>query len=161
MSIQPNRVVARIVDQVDRSDWPRLESRVVSLADDDRWLRLIVAPRGPGHATAIHFWVHALRDELSAIGRRVDLVGAAGHALGRKRTLEAWLEALRDAEARAISGGEAVSALLRRVEGLARAEVHTMLDGTCRQSSVLDAGGFLAVDFWGHGAGWSWRTEAA
>ncbi len=161
MSIQPNRVVARIVDQVDQSDWPRLESSVVTFRSDDRWLRLIVAPRGVGHATAIHFWVHALRDELATIGRRVDLVGAAGQALCRKRPLENWLEGLREAHASAISGGAVLASLIRRVEALPRAELHVMLESECRLSSVLDAGDFLAVEFWGHGSGVSWKVDAA
>jgi hypothetical protein len=54
-----------------------------------------------------------------------------------------------------------VSALIRRVEKRPRGEVHTMLESECRRSSVLDAGDFLAADFWGHGAGWSWRRDAA
>lgn len=160
MSIQPNRVLARIVDQVDQSRWPRLASRVVTFAPEDRWLRLIVASRRPEHATAIHFWVHALRDELAFVGRREDLVGAAGQALCRKRPIGPWLDALHEMEARATSGGEAVSDLIRRMRGLPKVERHVMLDSVCRRSSVLDAGDFFAVEFWGHGPGSSWQVDA-
>jgi hypothetical protein len=160
MSIQPNRVVARIIDQVDRSEWPPLDSRVVTFEQGDRWLRVFVAPRQACHATPIHFWVHALRDELSATGRRADLVGAAGHALCRKTAVPAWIESLRRAEERAASGGEALAALIERVSGHARAELYRMLESECRRSSVLDGGDFLAAEFWGHGAGSSWRVSA-
>ena len=83
MSIQPNRVVARIIEQVDQSDWPTLPSRLVCRAGRARWVRFYHAPAQARYPTPIHFWVHALRDELTAMGRREDLAGAAAHALCR------------------------------------------------------------------------------
>jgi len=154
MSIQPNRVVARIIHQVDRSDWPRLDSTVVATGKGDEWLRVFRAPAHPRYATPIHFWVHALRDELAATGRRVDLVGAAGHALCRKEPVEGWLSALRGG-----AKGAAVDDVSVAVEGAPRAEAYRMLESECRRSSVVDGDSFFVADFWGHGAGATWRVR--
>ena len=154
MSIQPNRVVARIIHQVDRSDWPRLDSTVVVAEGGGAWLRVFRTPAHPRYATPIHFWVHALRDELAATGRRVDLVGAAGHALCRKESVEGWLGAMREG-----AKGGRVDDVTAEVEGAARAEAYLMLASECRRSSVVDGDGFYVADFWGHGAGASWRVR--
>ena len=161
MSIQPNRVVARIIHQVDQSDWPRLDSRVFASGEGDRWLRIFRAKADARYATPIHFWVHALRDELAATGRRVDLVGAAGHALCRKVSVGDWVGALRGAEPTLpASAGEDVAQIARGVAGGRRTGAYLMLESECRRSSVVEGDGFFVADFWGHGAGSSWRVRA-
>lgn len=174
MSIQPHRVIARIVDQVDRSDWPELESLVLSSADGRQLLRFFAAPALERYATPLHFWVHALRDELAWVGQRGDLVGAAGHALCRDQRLADWCAEL-DAFALA-DGRSALEALglARLVEardalalpadgrGAAGSEerphrVYRMLESACRRSSVVGDGRRWMAHFWGHGARPSWR----
>lgn len=155
MSIQPNRIVNRIVQQVDQSDWPRLESLVYSAAGDDRWLRIYHAPSHSRYATAIHFWVHALREELTATGCRSDLVGAAGHALGRKEAATQWLAEFSEIDALPREFGISDSTDLD-----SEVEVYRMLESECRQSSVLSSRSVLIADFWGHGGGPSWRRRA-
>ncbi|MEM9175381.1 MAG: hypothetical protein AAGC67_09105 [Myxococcota bacterium] len=158
MSIQPNRVIAKIIHQVDQADWPPLRSEVYAHDADDGWLRVYRAPADPRYATAIHFWVHALRDELAAVGRRVDLVGAAGHALCRARPVGVWLESL---EANADFRARGQGAVLREaLDAATGAELHWMLLSECRRSSVLDLRDGFVADFWGHGAGPSWRRRA-
>lgn len=161
MSIQPNRVVARIIHQVDQSDWPRLDSRVFASDDGDRWLRVFRARAEARYATPIHFWVHALRDELAATGRRVDLVGAAGHALCRKTSVGEWVGELRDADQALAAGARGAFAdVANEVEGARRTDAYLMLESECRRSSVVEVDDWLVVDFWCHGAGPSWRVRA-
>lgn len=160
MSIQPNRVVARIIHQVDRSDWPALDSTVVAAEGRDGWLRVFRAPAHPRYATPIHFWVHALRDELSATGRRVDLIGAAGHALCRKEPVEDWVEAMRRDVPATPLGARVADDVASQVGGATRVEAYRMLESACRRSSVVGGDGFFVADFWGHGAGASWRVRA-
>ena len=87
MSIQPNRVIAKIIHQVDQADWPSLCS-------------------------------------------------------------EAFAEA---------KAAEEIRASLADAED---AELHWMLESECRRSSVLDLRTGFVADFWGHGAGPSWRRRA-
>lgn len=159
MSIQPNRVIARIIEQVDHSGWPRLTSAVYPAASaGDPWVRLYRSPALPRYATALHFWVHALRDELSATGRRRDLVGAAGHALCRSRSAENWLAGLEENVAYRDTG--AGEALRREIAGRQDVQLHRMLESECRESSVLDLRNEFIADFRVHGAGPSWRRTA-
>lgn len=158
MSIQPNRVIARIIEQVDRSDWPPLVSRVHPLSDGDEWLRLYQEPAHPRYATALHFWVHALREELRATGRRMDLVGAAGHALCRARGVADWAAELDRNASWALS--EDRTELANRIASARDLQLHHMLDSSCRQSSVLDLRSVFVADFRGHGGGPSWRRQA-
>ncbi len=158
MSIQPNRVIAKIIHQVDQSDWPPLRSEVFAEGDGGEWLRVYRAPADPRHATAIHFWVHALRDELAATGRREDLVGAAGHALCRRRSARDWLDAL-DANAR-FREAKTAAEIRTSLADEGDAELHWMLESECRRSSVLDLRTGFVADFWGHGGGPSWRRRA-
>lgn len=163
MSIQPNRIVNRIIQQVNQSDWPRLTARVFSNPATGEWVRLYREDAHPRYATAIHFWVHALREELEALGRGEDLIGAAGHALCRARTLEDWTN-----EIETFGVGPEVfrapvldrSAIPGRADDPREIQVHRMLESECRRSSVVDARTFFVADFWGHGAGASWRRSA-
>ncbi len=158
MSIQPNRVIAKIVHQVDQSDWPPLRADVFGSDEGGEWLRLYRAPADARYATAIHFWVHALRDELAATGRRADLVGAAGHALCRSRSVEDWLAELDEIEGfRSGSEGSRLRAEVGESNGM---ELHRMLESECRRSSVLDLRTGFVADFRGHGGGASWRRRA-
>ena len=151
-------MIAKIIHQVDAADWAPLRAEV--FFDDARgeWLRIYRAPAEAYHATAIHFWVHALRDELAATGRREDLVGAAGHALCRSRDVEAWLAELdENAAFRATSSGDEIRAA---VASAGPVQLHRMLESECRRSNVLDLGSEFVADFWSHGAGASWRRRA-
>lgn len=165
MSIQPNRVIHRIVDQVDKSDWPRLSCRVFSSADGNELLRVYLAADRERYATPLHFWIHALRDELTATGRRLDLVGAAGHAMGQSQSVDEWR-----AEIRPFLGGqterfecpESVGRALAVHDGATPVEpsrAYRMLESECRKSSVFESRAVMLAHFWGHGATPSWRVE--
>ena len=158
MSIQPNRVIAKIIHQVDQADWPPLRSEVFAEEGRDAWLRIYRAPAHPRYPTAIHFWVHALRDELAATGRRVDLVGAAGHALCRARSIEEWLETLDENECFRASPTRAE--IRDAIDETGKAELHWMLESDTRRSSVLDLRTGFVADFWARGGGPSWRRGA-
>jgi len=152
-------VIAKIIHQVDHADWAPLRAEVFASETSGEWLRVYRAPAQAFHATAIHFWVHALRDELASTGRREDLVGAAGHALCRARGVAAWLAEL---ESNATFAADPAAAALRRdIEAAPGPELHRMLESECRRSSVLDLRGEFVADFWNHGAGPSWRRSAA
>jgi len=158
VSIQPNRVIAKIIHQVDQADWPPLRSEVFAESDRGEWVRIYRAPAETRYATAIHFWAHALRDELSATGRRDDLIGAAGHALCRRRGVDDWLGALEEND-RFHESKTAVE-IRASLADAEDAELHWMLESGCRRSSVLDLRTGFVADFWGHGAGPSWRRRA-
>lgn len=155
MSIQPNRILARIVEQVDRSDWPELEVGVFCSPGAGELLRLYAARSSERYATAIHFWVHALRDELASRGRRADLVGAAGQALCRSQPLPEWRRELATSLAPARPASLPWRAVLDRASRAGRA--YRMLESACRRSSVMEDGEWLVAHFWGHGLGESWR----
>ncbi len=146
MSIQPNRVLTRIIEQVDQSDWPSLRSKVHSSTDGAEWIRVIATPSHQRYATPIHFWVHALREDLTARERREDLVGSAGHALCRNQSLEDWRAEIAEELLPCESPGPA-------------ARIYRMLASDCRRSSVATAGDWLIAHFWSHGSGESWRRE--
>jgi len=160
MSIQPNRVIARIIEQVDASDWPTLPSRVFVTAAGDETIRFYWVAAHPRYATRIHFWVHALRDELASRGRRGDLILAAGHALCRNQSTSDWLMELAELDLR--EGGSIVErlALSAALEASRAPQAYRMLESACRRSTVVDLGGALMAHFWGHGSGESWRAPA-
>ncbi len=155
MSIQPNRVLARIVEQVDRSDWPELASSAPATRVPHEVVRVYWTRDLRRHATPIHFWVHALRDELTARGRRVDLVAAAGQALCRSQPLSEWQSELEsilppevETEAPILPISAAFPVSPRAPHG---ARAYRMLESACRRSSVLEDGDRRIAHFWGHG----------
>jgi hypothetical protein len=158
VSIQPNRVIHRIVEQVDRSDWPPLASHILVSADGGEIMRFYRVPTHERYATPLHFWVHALREELQATGQREYLVAAAGQALGRNQTAADWLNELNTFIA---EGGRTAAEVLDLAavdEAPVSVEVYRMLESACRRSSVVADGDSLMAHFWGHGSGASWRS---
>lgn len=159
MSIQPNRVIQRIILQVDRSDWPALAGQVVCAEATGEFIRFYRTPRHERYATPLHFWVHALREELRTTEHREDLVGVACHALGRKQSPAEWLAEL--AGLRVDGGRNAIEALglSPRVDASSPIEIYRMLDSGCRRSSVAADAASLMTYFWGHGSNASWRRR--
>ena len=147
MSIHPNRVLARIIEQVDASDWPRLASELHWSEDGRERIRLYHARAQERYATPFHFWVHALRDELETRARGEDLMGVAGYALGQKQSVEDWRDE--------------VGPILALDDTMREdAIVYVMQAGVCRRSSVVHSGEDLWAHFWGHGPNESWRRKA-
>ena len=146
MSIQPKQVLRRIIEQVDLSDWPSLESKVHSSSDGVEWIRVIATPSHERYATPIHFWVHALRDDLTARERREDFVHSAGNALCLNQSLEDWHREIADEHLPCRSPGPTDL-------------IYRMLASDCRRSSVAIAGDWLIAHFWNHGSGQSWRRK--
>lgn len=144
MSIQPNRVLARIVEQVEQSDWPRLSARIVSCPGGGEWIRLFDEPLDARYATPFHFWVHALRDDLAARGRAEDLAPVAGHALCQTQSIEEWQSDL-------------MGAWTDADRSITAESVYLMQSGECRRSSVALCPDRLIAHFWGHGGEASWR----
>lgn len=150
MSIQPNRVVGRIIEQVEKSNWPRLESKVHFSKDRGDWTRSFNEPVQSRYATIFHFWVHALRDDLAACSRVADLEGAAGYALCRGQSFSDWKEEICSYEMfTETSLSEDHDVTIYRMQG-----------SECRKSSVALIDGRLLAHFWTHGFGASWRREA-
>ena len=158
MSIPSNRVLSRIVEQVDRSDWPPLESEVRFSTDGTAWIRIFEARFDARYATPIHFWVHALREDLAAGARREDLRGAAGYALCRNQSSDEWR-----AEIGAMSSAPPASgrAKLGRASMSKEVRVYRMLSSACRRSSVAVLDDGWMAHFWGHGPGATWRRDAS
>ncbi|MFK7895575.1 MAG: hypothetical protein AB8G23_07045 [Myxococcota bacterium] len=169
MSIQPVRVIGRMIDQVDQSDWPRLEGRFVASADGGKAYRFYRSSHHARYATPFHFWVHALREERASVGRRSDLVGAAGAAMCRGVSLSDFLReldsfALADGvEGREILGLGSVpaEALAMNVATAARDGIvaYEMLGSECRRSGLASYGGEFMTYFVGHGFAESWRSQ--
>ena len=160
MSLQPNRVINRIVEQVDRANWPRLQSEVYALGASGETLRIYRAKAAIRYATPLHFWAHALRDELSATSRRADFLGAAGHALCRGRSIGDWHDELAELWRQpgvAYADAYSPTILLGHER---RPEVYLMLESECRRSSVLATGDGFMADFWGHGGAPTWRQTS-
>jgi hypothetical protein len=157
MSIQPHRVIHRIIEQVDRCDWPRLAPALSGAAVGGGQLRLYRAPVSQHYATPIHFWVHALREDLRATGHDGDLVATAAHAICRERPVGEWLDELAGVES--VTGPSAVEGLGPGAGPLTdqTAQVHRMLQSSCRRSSVWASSRGFAADFWSHGPGPVWR----
>ena len=147
MSLQPNRALARIIEQVEHSDWPRLRSRVLSSTDGDEWTRFFDEPFHPRYASPFHFWVHALRDDLVARGRQEDLGPVAGRALCQTQAVDEWRREL----ARVANYDTTLSGA---------PEIYRMQANECRRSSVAISNGRLVAHFWGHGGAPSWRRKA-
>ena len=160
MSIQPNRVIAKIIHQVDQADWPSLCSEVFAESDGSEWVRIYRAPADARYATAIHFWVHALREDLRATGHHEDLVATAAHAICRERPVDGWLDELTGIES--VAGPAVIEALERSAGSVtdSSAQVHRMLQSPCRRSSVWASSRGFAADFWSHGPGPVWRRRA-
>ena len=133
------------MQQVDQSDWPVLSFFSASVGEGEV-LRVFEAPHHPRYATSFHFWVHALRDELAARGRRVDLVGAAGHGLGRLQSEPPWQNEIAPVRDRLA---------FRQVK-----TIHRMLESECRRSSVAETDRGWLAHFWGHGEERSWHQWA-
>jgi hypothetical protein len=159
MSIQPNRVIHRIVAQVDESDWPSLPCRVLSSPSGGEMIRLYETTARERYATPLHFWVHALRDELAATERRDDLIGAAGHAMCLAQPLGEWLDEIGSFSPQA--GAKGVSRLREGVmeDRSVNVRVYRMLASECRRSSVFDDQDAFVAHFWGHGSHASWRRS--
>lgn len=162
MSIEPRRVIARITAQVDQSDWPCLEARVFASPEAGETIHFYVAQAHPRYATPIHFWVHALRDELATRGRRADLFDEAGQALCLNQDSADWLASLARFDLGTGAGESIVDrlALRDRVADAGEPRAYRMRDSVCRRSSVVDLGTHLMAHFWGHGFGESWRAAA-
>lgn len=135
MSIQPNRVVWRIVDEVART--PERPVRIVCRRSrSDRATEAVATAccesdaASARFATLFHFWTHALRSFLELHGHADQLEGAAGYAMCEQlgseelaRELERYREPL--------AGGEVIE-----VAGRVR-EAYRMIDGPCRASIVI------------------------
>jgi hypothetical protein len=148
MSIQPNRVLARIIEQVERSDWPALEFELRSSPDGREWMRCFDEPMHPRYATPFHFWVHALRDDLAARSRGEDLMGVAGYALCQNQSLADW---------RAKVGTSTFLGVVSESD----ATIYEMQASECRRSSVALIGDRLLAHFWEHGFRESWRRKGS
>ena len=159
MSIQPNRVINRIIEQVDRSDWPSLTSSVLTSESGGESIRFYRVPQHERYATSLHFWVHALREELAATGQRHHLVGAACHAMGKGQSRSEWLSELEAFIA--VGGLNAVGLFeLHEFEDESRpVEIYRMFESVCRRSSVASDGRTLMAHFWGHGSPITWRRR--
>jgi hypothetical protein len=159
MSIQPNRVIHRIIDQVDRSDWPPLVSRVICANEPGEFVRVYRVPTHERYATPLHFWMHALREELTATERREDLVAAAGHALCRRQSVSDWTAEM-SALGLESNGGAADGLILGNLPEPGHAtQVYRMLESVCRRSSVFADRKSLMAHFWGHGNQASWKRR--
>lgn len=155
MSIQPGRVLWRIVDEVDRSPrvtLPRIVFDATAFAEGSRGERIEVvriaarAANGAApFATLLHFWTHALRGWLDTQGQADQLVGAAGYAMCEhvgEATLRAELTRL---AARLHTESPALA-----LEG-EFVEAYRMIDGSCRVSFVGATDTEWQSVTWGHG----------
>lgn len=168
MSIQPVRVIGRMIDQVAGSDWPRLEGRFVDSADGMGSYRFYRVPQHARYATPFHFWVHAMREERASVGRGEDLVGAASHAMCRGIALAEFVAQLdgfplaADARATEILGLASVPATVLETDAASAARrgivAYEMLESACRRSGLASYDGALMAYFWGHGFAESWRS---
>jgi hypothetical protein len=148
MSIQPNRVLARIIEQVENSDWPTLEFDLQWSPDGTEWMRCFDEPVHPRYATPFHFWVHVLREDLVARSRAEDLLGVAGYALCRNLSYAEWRS-------------EVGPIAFPGVAPTSDATIYEMQASGCRRSSVALIGDRLLAHFWEHGCGASWRRRAS
>ena len=153
MSIQPGRVLGRIVEEVDRT--PR-RSFVRTLfgsaafsdgANSDRMeiARIDVGRGAPPFPTLLHFWTHALRGWLDELGQSDQLVGVAGYAM---------CEQMDEAET-----GREFERLTSRLRSESPAlslfgefsEAYRMIDGSCRASFVVATDVEWVSVVWAHG----------
>lgn len=135
MSIQPNRVVWRIVDEVARTP-ERPVCVVCRRSRDDRATEAVATaccasgPAGERFATLFHFWTHALRSFLELHGQADQLEGVAGYAMCEQIAAEALAHELEHYR-EPLAAGEALE-----VAGRVR-EAYRMIDGPCRTSIVI------------------------
>lgn len=135
MSIQPNRVVWRIVDEVARTpDRPvRIECR---RSRSDGSTESVATGRSESgaasarFATLFHFWTHALRSFLELHGQADQLEGVAGYAMCERLDAEAFARE-RERYRALLDDGDALE-IPERVR-----EAYRMIDGPCRASVVL------------------------
>ncbi|MEE3332113.1 MAG: hypothetical protein VX246_14705 [Myxococcota bacterium] len=153
MSIQPGRVLWRIVDEVDRT--PRRSfgrtlfgsAAFSQSANSERMEIARIASGGdaPPFPTLLHFWTHALRGWLDALGQSDQLVGVAGYAM---------CEHMDEAET-----GREFERLTRRLRPESPAlslfgnfaEAYRMIDGRCRASFVVATDVEWLSLTWAHG----------
>lgn len=169
MSIQPVRVIGRMIDQVAASDWPALKGRFAATVDGMSSYRFYRSPQLERYATPFHFWVHALREERAAVGRGEDLVGSAAHAMCRGIALAEFIAELDalvfsdGADAAEMLGLSSVpqAVLAADTANSARNGIvaYTMLESPCRSSGLASYGGEVMAYFGGHGFVESWRSE--
>lgn len=169
MSIQPVRVIGRMIDQVAASDWPALQGHFAAAEYGISAYRFYRAPKLERYATPFHFWVHALREERKAIGQGEDLVGAAGHAMCRGMALVDFIAEL---DSLVLSGGARAAEILglsKVPHAVLKADpaksardgivAYAMLESSCRRSGLASYGGDLMAYFGGHGFAESWRSK--
>jgi hypothetical protein len=155
VSIQPGRVLWRIVDEVDRTPRAMLPRSVFDATafEDAAGGERIEVVRIPSidengaapFATLLHFWTHALRDWLDTHGQADQLVGVGGYAMCEhvdEPTLRAEFAKL-GAKLR-----PAVPALALQGTFV---EAYRMMDGTCRASFVVATESEWQSVTWGHG----------
>lgn len=138
MSIQPNRVVWRIVDEVLRGPRsPLAVERWPSVPEfGDQQVQAVrcaarSAAGGRPFATLFHFWTHALMAFLELHGQGDQLEGAAGYAMCQRLAvgaIERELEGYR-------SGLESPRAISPSGRPL---DAYRMMDGPCRRSLVVE-----------------------
>jgi hypothetical protein len=151
VSIQPVRVLWRIVDDVARS--PGMPFAVEQLAGasagEEQYvdvLRLAADawPAEAAPATLFHFWAHALRAFLERCGQGDQLEGAAGQAMCERLAPEAFereIERYRRVLARPSSlviGGRVLDA-------------YRMMNGACRRSIAIETDAGPVALFFSHG----------
>jgi len=153
MSIQPGRVLWRIVDEVDRtprSSFVRTLFGNAAFSDSANSERMEIARIASGGGvppfpTLLHFWTHALRAWLDAIGQSDQLVGVAGYAMCEHmdeaettREFERLASRLRPESAAFSLSGDF-------------AEAYRMIDGCCRASFVVSTDVEWLSLTWAHG----------
>lgn len=153
MSIQPGRVLWRIVDEVDHT--PRrsfvrtvFESAAFSDgADSERMEIARIASRAgaPPFPTLLHFWTHALRGWLDALGQADQLVGAAGYAMCEHMDEAETRREFERLASRLRSESPAPSLLGNFTEA------YRMIDGSCRASFVVATDVEWLSLTWAHG----------
>ena len=145
MSIQPNRVVWRIVDEVARAPRPRLAfEQVANRSERVVLVRHRPAGRDAGLATLFHFWAHALRAFLELHDQADQLEGTAGYAMCERlgpRELEIELAQLY----------APLEPAMQPALPDAR-DAYKMMDGPCRRSLVLEGTSERCALFGHHGA---------
>jgi len=153
VSIQPNRVVARIVDEVARSPRPTLPFVAwpsgAGYADEQiGTLSLPAVSSATSFATLFHFWTHGLRAFLELHRMGDQLAGAAGYAM-----CEQLSPAALDLEIAALAQRLPSPPAGARPFALAGkpVEAYRMIDGPCRHSLVAATESHWWASFRCHG----------
>lgn len=158
MSIAPNRVVARIVEEV--AGAARIELDRALLAPCSRGsaansrvhvevARASIRP-APPCASLFHFWTHALRAFLDEAGHVDQLRDAASAALCARLEPPELERALRSIAARA--GVEPARLAPASGARAPRVEAYCMIDGRCRGSLVAASDREWWAVSWAHGS---------